>query len=196
LQLIEDRYTEKLDDEGREFIAFAVDGAARMKELINALLSYSRVETQPKNSALIDSQKALDQACKLLETTVSESEAAVTSDPLPQIRADEHLMIQLFQNLISNAVKYRSERKPEIHVGVTRERGQWVFSVQDNGIGIETKYLERIFVIFQRLHSRDKHPGTGIGLAICKKVVERHGGRIWAESEVGKGTTIYFTIPA
>jgi light-regulated signal transduction histidine kinase (bacteriophytochrome) len=117
LQLIEDRYTEQLDDEGREFFAFAVDGAARMKELISALLSYSRVETQAKNFSFVDSQKALGEACKLLETTISESEATVTSDPLPQIWADESLMIQLFQNLIGNAIKYRSERKPEIQVG-------------------------------------------------------------------------------
>jgi light-regulated signal transduction histidine kinase (bacteriophytochrome) len=196
LQLIENRYADKLDDEGHEFIDYAVKGAARMKDLINDLLAFSRVETQLKNFALMDVQKAVDEACNLLKMSIDESGATITRDPLPQIRADEQLIIQLFQNLIGNAIKYRSERKPEIHVGAIREGGQWVFSVRDNGIGIDAKYLGRIFVIFQRLHNREKYPGTGIGLAICKKVVQRHGGRIWVESELGKGTTFYFSIPA
>jgi PAS domain S-box-containing protein len=196
LQLIENRYADKLDDEGHEFIDYAVKGAARMKDLINDLLAFSRVETQLKNFALMDVQKAVDEACNLLKMSIDESGATITHDPLPQIRADEQLIIQLFQNLIGNAIKYRSERKPEIHVGAIREGGQWVFSVRDNGIGIDAKYLGRIFVIFQRLHNREKYPGTGIGLAICKKVVQRHGGRIWVESELGKGTTFYFSIPA
>ncbi len=128
--------------------------------------------------------------------SIEESGAVITHDPLPQVKADRNLFIQLFQNLIGNAIKYRSESKPEIHISAKREKEMWLFSVRDNGIGIEKQYLERIFIIFQRLHGRNKYPGTGIGLAICKKVVERHGGKIWAESEVGKGTTFYFTIPA
>lgn len=196
LQLIETRYPDKLDQDGREFIAFAVDGASRMKDLIRDLLAYSRVESQPRKYEPLESQKSLDEARKLLEVSIQESEAAITSDPLPQVKADEQLMIQLFQNLISNAIKYRGDRKPEIHIGAARDKNMWQFSVCDNGIGIESKYLDRIFVIFQRLHTRSQYPGTGIGLAICKKAVEMHGGRIWAESEVGKGTTFYFTIPA
>jgi light-regulated signal transduction histidine kinase (bacteriophytochrome) len=196
LQLIEQRYPDKLDDDGREFIAFAVDGAAHMKDLIDALLMYSRVESRPRNFALIDTQAILDEVRRLMEVSIKESEAVLTNDPLPKIIADEQLMIQLFQNLISNAIKYRSERKPEIHIGVNHEDSQWVFCVRDNGIGIEPQYLERIFVIFQRLHDRSAYPGTGIGLAVAKRTVELHGGHIWAESEVGKGTTFYFTIPA
>ncbi len=196
LQLLETRYADKLDEDAHEFIGFAVDGAVRMKSLINDLLIYSRVETQPRDFTMVDCQKVLDEASKFLEVTISEAEASVTHDPLPQIKGDEQLILQLFQNLISNAIKYRSTRKPEVHIGAKRENGHWLFSVRDNGIGMETQYLERIFIIFQRLHDRSQYPGTGIGLAICKKAVELHGGRIWAESEVDKGTTFYFTIPA
>ncbi|MFN8375014.1 MAG: ATP-binding protein [Anaerolineae bacterium] len=196
LQLIESRYADKLDDSGREFIGFAVDGAARMKDLINGLLAYSRVETQPQTFMTIDFNKKVDEARRLLAVAIEESGAIVSNDHLPQIKADRRLIIQVFQNLIGNAIKYRSERTPEIHISAKLNKNEWVFSVRDNGIGIEAQYLDRIFVIFQRLHNRGKYPGTGIGLAICKKVIERHGGRIWAESEVGKGTTFYFTIPA
>jgi signal transduction histidine kinase len=196
LQLIENRYTDKLDDEGREFIGFAVDGAVRMKTLISDLLIFSRVETQSRNFTLVDCQKVLNETRRFLEVAINESDACITNDQLPQIKGDEQLIIQIFQNLISNAIKYRSQKRPEIHVGAIRENGKWVFSVRDNGIGMETQYLERIFIIFQRLHDRSQYPGTGIGLAICKKAVELHGGRIWAESEVDKGTTFFFTIPA
>jgi signal transduction histidine kinase len=196
LQLIEQRYPDKLDEDGREFIAFAVEGAARMKDLIDALLTYSRVETRPHNFTVINTQAIVDEVRKMMEVAIHEADASLTVDSLPNIRADEQLMLQLFQNLISNAIKYRSERRPEIHVSASRENGQWVFCVRDNGIGIEPQYLERIFVIFQRLHDRGKYPGTGIGLAVAKRTVELHGGRIWAESEVGKGTTFFFTIPA
>jgi len=197
LQLIETRYKDKFDDAGREFITYALDGAARMKDLISDLLAYSRVDTQPKAFTPIDSQEAFNRACRLLELSIEESEAVITSDALPQIKADEQQMVQLFQNLIGNSIKYRSsERKPEIHVGAALQKGEWVFSVRDNGIGIDEQYLDRVFVIFQRLHNRGEFSGTGIGLSICKKVVERHSGRMWAESEIGKGTTFYFTIPA
>jgi chemotaxis family two-component system sensor kinase Cph1 len=166
-----------------------------MKSLIDDLLIYSRVEREDSNMRMVDLQAVLDEALLLLEASVDEAEATFSHDPLPSIRADEHLMIQLFQNLISNALKYRGERKPVIHIGAKQLSGEWQFSVCDNGIGIEEIYLERIFVIFRRLHSQGEYSGTGIGLAVCKKAVEIHGGRIWAESEVGKGTTFFFTIP-
>lgn len=196
LQLIENRYNDKLDDDGREFIAFAVDGAVRMKALISDVLIYSRLETEANKFAVLDFQEVLDEVCKLLEVQINESSAVITSDPLPKVRADRRLILQLFQNLISNALKYRSENPPEIHIGVTQKKGQWVFAMRDNGIGIEPQYLEQIFIVFRRLHGRTKYEGTGIGLAICKKAVELHHGRIWAESEPGKGSTFYFTIPA
>lgn len=196
LQLIEQRFADKLDEEGREFIAFAVGGALRMKNLITDLLLYSRVETQSRNFALIDLQQVLDKTLQLLEVTIKETGASITNEALPQLNADEELMLQLFQNLIGNAIKYRSTRKPEIHISAICEDDQWIFSIRDNGIGIEPQYLERIFVIFQRLHGSNEYPGTGIGLAICKKAVELHDGRIWAEAEMGTGTTFYFTIPA
>jgi signal transduction histidine kinase len=195
LQLVESRYSDKLDDDGQEFINFAVEGAARMKDLIDDILTYSRVEAQPGNFTLIDSGKVLDKTRQLLEVSINETKATITNDPLPQIKADEQLITQLFQNLIGNAIKYRSEKHPEIHVRANCENGEWVFSVRDNGIGIDSQYRERIFVLFQRLHNRSQYPGTGIGLAVCKKAVEQHGGRIWVESEVGKGSTFYFTIP-
>lgn len=196
LQLIDQRYVDKLDNDAREFINFAVDGAVRMKGLIDGLLTYSRVETRQQDFNLVESQHMLDEACKLLKVMIDETGATITSDPLPKIMADEGLIIQLFQNLVSNGIKYQKDKKPEIHVSAMLKDREWIFSVRDNGIGIEAQYLDRIFVIFQRLHNRDEYPGTGIGLAVCKKVVEHHGGRIWVESEVGKGTTFFFTIPA
>jgi signal transduction histidine kinase len=195
LQLIENRYTDKLDDDGREFIAFAVDGAVRMKSLITDVLIYSRLETEENKLTLLDFQEVLDEVRKFLEVPINEAGAIITSDPLPEIQADRRLMLQLFQNLISNALKYHGERKPEIHIGVTQKKGQWVFAVRDNGIGIEPQYLEQIFVVFRRLHGRTQYEGTGIGLAICKKAVELHKGRIWAESVPGEGSTFFFTIP-
>jgi hypothetical protein len=196
LQLIENRYPEKLDEDGREFIAFAVDAAARMKDLIHALLSYSRVEAQMRPFVMVDCQQVIEELQKFLAVSIDEAGATIRVDPLPCVKGDKDLLLQLFQNLIGNAIKYRGENKPEIHIGTKREKAFWVFSVQDNGIGIEPQYLERIFVIFQRLHHRNQYSGTGIGLAVCKKVVELHGGRIWAESQAGQGTQILFTIPA
>jgi light-regulated signal transduction histidine kinase (bacteriophytochrome) len=196
VQLLELRYGDKLGDDGREFVDFAVDGAARMKDLIDDLLVYSRVDRQERNITQLDSQQLLDEACRLLKASIAESEAAITHDTLPEIRADEQLMVQLFQNLISNGIKYRSDdRKPVIHIGVQEQAADWQFSVCDNGIGIEEQYADLIFVIFERLHNQTEYSGTGIGLAICKKAVEIQGGRIWMESEVGKGTTFHFTIP-
>ncbi len=195
LQLIEQRFPDKLNEEGREFIKFAVDGALRMKNLIQDLLMYSRVESRSHTFTLLDMQEVLDKTIQFLEVMLAETDAHITHDNLPKIIADEELMIQLFQNLIENAIKYRSAKKPEIHIGATCKDQHWVFSVRDNGIGIEQQYLEQIFIIFKRLHIADEYPGTGIGLAVCKKAVELHDGRIWAESEVGQGTTFHFTIP-
>lgn len=196
LQLIERRYNDSLDSDGREFIAYAVDGANRMKSLLNDLLTYSRVETREQDFTQVNFQKTFHDACKLLEMTISDTGAVITCDLLPKVKGDEDLLRQLFQNLLSNCLKYRGEQPPKIHIGLKRKDKEWLFSVQDNGIGIEEQYLDRIFVIFQKLHPRGQYPGTGIGLAICKKVVERHGGRIWAESKVGHGSTFYFTLPA
>lgn len=195
LQLIENRYSDQLDDDARDFIAYAVDGAARMKNLINDLLSYSRVQTQPRDLRRVSMQTVFEDVCLHLTQMIEETRATITHDPLPAITADERLMLQLMQNLLGNALKYRSEAPPVIHVGAQRDGTCWLFSVADNGIGIEAQYLERIFIMFQRLHGRSHYTGTGIGLAISKRVVERHGGRIWAESVPGEGTTFYFTIP-
>jgi light-regulated signal transduction histidine kinase (bacteriophytochrome) len=184
-----------LDNDAREFIAFAVDGAKRMKSLIEGLLAYSRVDTQVQNFTPVDVEDVLDEVRQLLTVGIKESGATITNDPLPQIKANEAMIVQLLQNLVSNAMKYQKDNKPEIHISATRKDKDWLFSVKDNGIGIEAKDLERIFVIFQRLHARNEYPGTGIGLAVCKKVVEHHGGRIWVESTFGQGTTFYFTIP-
>jgi PAS domain S-box-containing protein len=196
LQLLEQRYHDQLDDDAREFIGYAVDGAARMKALIQDLLIYSRVERAEKNFARVDTNAVLQHVLENLSVTIEENSATVTVETLPVIIGDERQITQLFQNLISNAIKFHGERQPEIHIGAECKGSDWVFCVRDNGIGIEAQYLDRIFVIFQRLHNRGKYPGTGIGLAICKKVVERHGGRIWVESCPGEGTTFYFTIPA
>lgn len=195
LQLIESRYDDKLDSDGHEFIGFAVDGAARMKELIQDVLMYSRVETQPKNFIGFSVQDAVDEVCKLLELSINEAQAIITYEALPEIKADRRLAIQLFQNLLGNAIKYRGDRKPEVFIGCERENSDWHFWVKDNGIGIEPQYLEQIFVVFRRLHHREAYSGTGIGLAICKKAVELHGGRIWVESKAGVGSTFHFTLP-
>jgi signal transduction histidine kinase len=195
LQLIDNRYNDKLDSEGHEFIAFAVDGAIRMKALIQDVLAYSRVETQPKQFTTFNLQGVVDEVCQLLERAINEAQAIITYDDLPVITADRRLISQVFQNLLSNAIKYRGDRKPEIYVSHTQENGYWHFSVKDNGIGIEPQYMEQIFVVFRRLHDRETYSGTGVGLAICKKAVDLHGGRIWAESEPGTGSTFHFTLP-
>jgi light-regulated signal transduction histidine kinase (bacteriophytochrome) len=195
LQLLKERYSSKMGSDADEFIEFAVDGSRRMKELIDSLLAYSRVETHQQNFTTIDFAKVLAEVSEQLKSSIDESGATIISEPLPQVRGDEQLLVQLFQNLFSNAIKYQAGRKPEIHISAERRGEAWQFAVRDNGIGIESQYLERIFVIFQRLHNRSQYPGTGIGLSICRKVIEHHGGRIWAESEKGTGTTFYFTIP-
>lgn len=197
MQLLARRYQGKLDADADDFIAFAVDGVNRMKTLINDLLAYSRVGTQGKEFTLIDCATVLERVLANLSLAIEESNALVTYDPLPTVEADEMQLTQVFQNLIGNALKFCNEAPPKIHIGVERraDEGNWVFSVCDNGIGFDVQYAERIFVIFQRLNHRDTYTGTGIGLSICKKIVERHGGRIWVESEMGAGSTFYFTIP-
>jgi hypothetical protein len=196
LELLEERYRGQLGDDADDFIHFAVDGAMRMRELIRGLLAYSRVGTHGQPFELTDCQTVVDLVLDNLQVAIRDSDAIVTHDPLPVVLADPTQMTQLLQNLIGNALKFRGERQPEIHIGAQRQAGEWLFSVQDNGIGIEPQHTERIFVIFQRLYNRGAYPGAGIGLAICKRIVERHGGRIWVESEPGKGSTFTFTIPA
>ena len=193
-QLLARRYKGKLDSDGDEFIGFAVDGANRMQQLIQDLLSYSRVTTKGNQLQLTATEAACKAAVLNLEKSIEDSEAVVSVGPLPTLMADATQLTQLFQNLIGNAIKYRSGTRPEICVAARPDRNHWVFSVQDNGIGIEPQYFERIFQMFQRLHSRGEYPGTGIGLAISKKIAERHGGRIWVESEPGHGSTFLFSV--
>ena len=167
----------------------------RMQRLINDLLAYSRVSTQGKTLKPLDSHVALGEALQNLAAVIEENLAIVVNDDLPTVRSDATQLSQLFQNLIGNAIKFRGADVPRIQVSACDLGHEWRFSVQDNGIGIDAQYTEKVFVIFQRLHTRKEYPGTGIGLAICKRIVERHGGRIWFESELGKGSTFYFTIP-
>lgn len=194
-QLLARRYQAQLDADANEFIAFAVDGANRMQRLINDLLAYSRVGTHGKGFQPTDCTAVFDQTLANLKAAVEQSGAAVTHDPLPTVMADKLQLAQLFQNLIGNAIKFHGEEPPRVYASAEQKDNAWVFSVRDNGIGIDPRYVERIFVLFQRLHTREEYPGTGIGLAICKKIVERHGGRIWVESQPGIGSTFYFTIP-
>jgi len=194
-QLLARRYRGKLDADADDFIAYAVDGSNRMQMLINDLLAYSRVSTRGKPFEPTDCEAILSQIRVNLQAAIEESDAVITHDPLPTVVADASQLAQLLQNLIGNAVKFRSEEPLHVHVSAEQKGNEWVFSVRDNGIGIDPEYADRIFIVFQRLHNRDEYPGTGIGLAICKKIVERHGGRIWVESQPGKGSTFYFTIP-
>ena len=193
-QLIARRYKGKLDADADEFIAFAVDGANRMQRLILDLLAYSRVNTGGRQFEPTAMETVLKAALNNLTDAVKESQAIITHDPLPAVMGDDKQLAQLFQNLLSNAVKFGGAQPPRIHISAKQTDGEWLFSVRDHGIGLDPQYADRIFVIFQRLHTRAEYPGTGIGLAICKKIVERHGGRIWVESELGKGATFYFTL--
>ena len=196
VQLLAKRYQGKLDPDADEFIGFAVEGVERMERLINDLLEYSRVGTRGKPFEPTDSEAVLAETLENLKTGIQESRAEVTHDPLPTVNADALQLEQVFQNLIANAMKFRREDEPpRIHVSAEKSDHEWVFSVRDNGIGIAPEHVGRLFKIFERLHPADRYPGTGMGLAICKKIVERHGGRIWVESELGTGSTFYFTIP-
>jgi len=196
VQLLEREYAGKLGEEADEFIGFAVDGAKRMQALIQDLLTYSRVGRGQAPTQPTDLDDAFDRALANLHAAIEESGAAISAEPLPTVVADASQMTQLLQNLIGNALKFHGAEPVEVRVGAERHNGQWTFGVADNGIGIDPKHAERIFAIFQRLHTREEYPGTGIGLALCRKIVERHGGRIWVESEPGRGTTFRFTLPA
>ncbi len=198
LQLLERRYGDRLDGDAREFMDYAIDGAERMKVLINDLLDYSRVESRGKPFELTDMNGILRRILRNLNPIIEESGAQITIEELPEIKADEEQVVQLFQNLIGNAIKFhKKNEKPVIQISVQKKDAKfWEFSISDDGIGIAPEYFERIFVIFQRLHTKEEYPGTGIGLAICKRIVERHGGKIWLDSKPGEGTTFYFTFPA
>jgi signal transduction histidine kinase/DNA-binding LacI/PurR family transcriptional regulator len=197
LQLLKRRYGGQLDEAADEFIEFAVDGASRMQQLINALLMYSRIGTKGEPPVPIASEKALNQALLNLQVAIEEKQAIITYDELPIVVADELQLAQLFQNLVGNAIKFHREGvKPEVHIGARREGHMWQFCVRDNGIGIEPRHFDHLFELFRRLHARDEYPGTGIGLAVCKKIADRHGGRIWVESEPELGSTFFFTLPA
>ncbi len=198
-RLLSKRYRHQLDSDAQQFIDFAVDGAERMEQLIHDLLSYSRVDIADTQFEAVDCQAALTTALINVKTAIEESGAIVTHDPLPVVTGDRTQLTQLFQNVIGNAVKYHSDKPPTVHIasvsGATHDnKPELLFSVRDNGIGIAPQYADRIFLIFQRLHSADEYPGTGVGLAICKKIVERHGGRMWVESQLGRGATFYFTL--
>jgi light-regulated signal transduction histidine kinase (bacteriophytochrome) len=195
LQLLERRYADNLDDDGREFIEYAVDGALRMKRLINDLLMYSRVGTRCGQFVDVDCDHVFENVVTDLEVVIEETEALVTSDPLPHIWADETQFHQLLQNLIANAIKFHGEATPKVHISAEPDGEMWKFTVADNGIGIDPKFAARVFVIFQRLHGLDQFPGTGIGLAVCKKIVERHGGTISIDSMPGEGAKFRFTLP-
>ena len=195
VQLIEKRYKGRLDKDADEFIAFAVEGATRMQKLINDLLTYSRVRTRGRRFETVDINNVMEQVMSNLSSNIQETGAKILWDGLPSIAADETQMVQLFQNLVGNGIKFHGKDLPEVKISAVREEKEWLFYVKDNGIGIDMQYKDRIFVVFQRLHGREEYSGTGIGLAICKSIVERHGGRIMVESELGKGSTFTFTIP-
>jgi signal transduction histidine kinase len=196
VQLFRQRYQGQLDSRADALIGHIVEGAVRMQALINDLLTYSRVDSRGLRFQLVDCSAVLRDVLANLEVTIKESGAVVTQGALPRVMADRLQLAQLFQNLLSNPIKFRGEQPPDIHVGAEYHVGAWRFAVRDNGIGIAPAYHERIFAVFQRLHTRREYPGTGIGLAICKKIVERHGGHTGVESESGKGATFFFTLPA
>lgn len=195
LTLLEKRNADTLDEKSKEYLSFAVDGGKRMQAMINDLLAYSRVGTQGEVFVRVDMNDAMVTTLRDLRASIEESGASVTSDPLPSVMADQNQMVLLLVNLISNAIKYRGEEAPLVHISVREDGDEWVFSVRDNGIGIDPRYEARLFKMFQRLHTPQEYGGTGMGLALSRRIVERHGGRIWFESEVGKGSIFYFTIP-
>ena len=193
-QLLEDEYKDNLDKAGKEFLDFITDGAKKMNTLIKDLLAYSRITTHAKPPKWNNLEKILGNALFNLSESIKESGAIITYDKLPTLKVDKTQFLQLFQNFISNAIKFRREVPPKIHIGVKKIDIGWLFSIEDNGIGIESQYFDRIYNIFYRLHTKEEYPGTGIGLPICKKIIQRYGGQIWLESEIDKGSTFYFTI--
>lgn len=194
-QLLEMRYKEKLDDDADEFIGFIVEGANRMKDLIDDLLAFSRLNTEAKPFEDIKMEETVNAVISYLKPSIKENNAEITYEKLPNISGDNSQIRQLFQNLISNAIKFQGNQSPKVHISAQESKNEWKFGVTDNGIGIDPEHQEQIFSIFKRLYTREEYEGTGIGLAICKRIVERHGGQIWVESEEGKGSTFYFTIP-
>lgn len=194
LQILEKKYRDKLDADARDLIQHSIDAAGRLRQIVSDLLALSAGRYDDATFEVFDLSELVDQAKKNLIVAINESEAVITNDPLPVLPVYPALIIQLFQNLIGNAIKFRSSVPPKIHIGVQHMEGQRLFCVQDNGIGFEQKYADRIFQAFERLNSRSSYPGTGIGLAICRQTVEQHGGTIWAKSEPGKGATFYFTL--
>lgn len=195
VQLLAERYRDQLDDKAQKFIHYAVDGANRMQVLIQDLLDFSRVSTRGLAFSSVDCNQLLGEALDNLQTSIRATGTVIIGDHLPMVIGDRVQIVQIFQNLIANSIKFCANESPTIHVSAESNDDRWQFSVQDNGIGIDRKYADKIFVIFQRLHTREEYPGTGIGLALCKRIVERHGGEIWFNSEEGKGTTFYFTLP-
>jgi PAS domain S-box-containing protein len=195
LQLLQRRYQGELDDKADKYINYAVEGAFRMQNLINDLLEFSRVTTITREPEFMDCEFILNQVLSNLKVFIIENNATVSYDSLPEIMADSIQLVQIFQNLIINGIKFHDEKAPKIHISVEKKANEWLFSVQDNGIGIDPRYFKKIFEIFKRLHKREEYPGTGIGLAICKKIIEKQGGCIWVESELSKGSTFYFTLP-
>lgn len=196
LQLLARRYRDRLDETGKEFVRRALDSLSRLEQKIKDILEYSRVTTRGKEFERVDANVILAQVLKDLSLAIQEKKAKVTYEPLPVVMADPSQLERVFQNLIGNALKFCGDKPPQVHIGARPTDGEWQFFVQDQGIGIDPKHHERIFLMFERLHPAGQYPGTGIGLAICKKIVERHGGRIWVESEPGRGATFYFTLPA
>jgi len=195
LQLLQRRYQGKLDDKADKYIYFAVDGASRMQNLINDLLEFSKVTINAKEPKNTSCEFILNQALSNLKMVIKDNRVTISHDPLPDVMVDSTQLGQVFQKLILNGIKFHSEDTPKIHIAADKKASEWVFSVQDNGIGIDPQYSERIFEIFKRLHTRDKYSGTGIGLSICKRIIEGHDGCIWVESDLYKGSTFYFTLP-
>ena len=195
LQLLERRYKHQLDEDANEYIGFAVDGAKRLDAMTTDLLHYSKITGEKREIKPVNFEHVLEKTLTNLKVQIEENNAIITHDPLPTINGDEQLKVQLFQNIISNSIKYRSQETPKIHISAKKEKNQYLFSIKDNGIGMSPKHLEKIFIIFKRLHTHEEYEGTGIGLAIAQKIIYQQGGQIWAESKLKKGTTFYFTIP-
>jgi light-regulated signal transduction histidine kinase (bacteriophytochrome) len=194
--LLAERYTGKLDQDADDYIRFITDAASRMHNMINDLLSYSRLDTQSEPLGSCDMSQMLGLAQSNLLAAISEQHAKITHDVLPVVQADATQIVQLFQNLIANAIKFHGNEPPRVHVGAQQRDSEWEFTVRDNGIGIDPRHADTVFQIFKRLHTSDRYPGTGIGLAVCKRIVERHGGRIWVERNADQGSTFHFTLPS
>jgi light-regulated signal transduction histidine kinase (bacteriophytochrome) len=195
MKLLDQKYKDQLDDKAKQYIYYAVDGSIRMGNLIKDLLKYSKVTSQAKKFEKVDLNIIYNEVLNDIQILVDEKKAKITATKLPCVHADPTQMHQLLQNLVVNAMKFHSDKTPEVEICAEKNHNKWIFSIKDNGIGIDKSSYDRIFHIFQRLHEKEKYPGTGIGLAICKKIVEHHGGKIWLESEPGKGTTFYFSLP-